>query len=229
LQEQCFERLGGHETVRTRVRVLAATNHDLEQAVATGRFSKDLYYRLKGVTIRVPPLRERLEDVAELAHYFLFRFNRELGTDFRSIAPEVLEVFQLHPWPGNVRELQGVIREMMLRASGHTLTSEFVPEELSRQVVAVEQTRPGASGSGLDALVESLLHSEEGNLHARAVEALERVLLENVLRHTQGHQTRASELLGISRNTLRQKMRSLGFAIDKVFTQEDGERETGLR
>jgi two-component system nitrogen regulation response regulator GlnG len=228
LQEQRFERVGSNETVQTRVRVLAATNHDLEKAVAEGRFRADLYYRLKGVTIRVPPLRERLEDVAELAHYFLFRFNRDLGTDFRTLAPETLELFQEHPWPGNVRELQGVLRETMLRGSGHVLLPDFLSDELHRKAGDSRPMHPPSPAGSLNALVDSLLQSGEGNLHARAVEALERVLLERVLRQTQSHQTQASELLGISRNTLRQKMRSLGFAIDKVFSQE-GEDEGGSK
>ena len=109
LQEQQL-RAASAATRRCRpsVRVLAATNQDLEQLVAEGRFRKDLYYRLKVVTIHVPPLRDRLDDVAELAHYFLFRFNRELGLDLRGFAPEALELLQSYPWPGNVRELQSV-------------------------------------------------------------------------------------------------------------------------
>jgi two-component system nitrogen regulation response regulator GlnG len=227
LQEQRFERLGGNETVQTRVRVLAATNHDLEKDAVEGSFRKDLYYRLKGATIRVPPLRERLEDVAELAHYFLFRFNRELETDYRAFAPDAVELLQSYPWPGNVRELQGAIREAMLHGSGHVLLSEFLPEEVCRLRTADDKPSVEATPDGLSALVESLMHNGEGNLHARAVEALERVLLERVLRLVQGNQTQASELLGISRNTLRQKMRAVGFAIDKVFTQDGDDRAGG--
>src|SRR5262249_23315285 len=94
LQEQRFERLGSNETLHTAVRVLAATNQDLERLVEQGKFRKDLYYRLRVVTVRVPPLRERVDDVAELAHYFLFRFNRELNRDVRGFAPEALELLQ---------------------------------------------------------------------------------------------------------------------------------------
>src|SRR5437588_981857 len=100
LQEQQFERLGSNETVQTQVRVLAATNHDLQKSVQEGRFRKDLYYRLNVVTLRVPPLRERLSDVAELAHYFLFRFDRELGLDLRVFDPEALRLLEQHSWPG---------------------------------------------------------------------------------------------------------------------------------
>src|SRR5262249_25097192 len=104
LQEQRFERLGGNETVQTRVRVLAATNMDLSKLVEEGRFRKDLYYRLSALTITVPPLRERPGDVAELAHYFLFRSNRQLNLDLRGIDPEALRLLEAYNWPGNVRQ-----------------------------------------------------------------------------------------------------------------------------
>src|SRR5205807_1617933 len=103
LQEQRFERVGGTETVRTDVRILAATNQDLEALTAEGRFRKDLYYRLKVATVTVPPLRERREDVPELARHFLARFNRELGRDIADIAPQTMDLLVRHDWPGNVR------------------------------------------------------------------------------------------------------------------------------
>jgi two-component system, NtrC family, nitrogen regulation response regulator GlnG len=225
LQEQRFERLGGNETVQTHVRVLAATNHDLDKGVSDGTFRKDLYYRLKVVTICVPPLREHLDDVAELAHYFLFRFNRELGLDLRGLAPETLELLGNYSWPGNVRELQSAIKQAMLHASGHILAAEFLPEGLRGQAAA--KAPAAAKEFDLYALTESLLKSGAKDVHNRAVEAMERVLLPQVLRFTQGHQTQASELLGISRNTLRQKLRHLGFAVDKVFTDHGGKDEPG--
>src|SRR5437764_11277550 len=132
LQDQRFERLGGSEVVQTQVRVLAATNQDLEKLVREGRFRTDLYYRLKVVTVELPPLRERPGDVAELAHYFLFRYDRELGLDLRGFRPETLELLQRYAWPGNVRELQSVIKQAMLNASGHLILPEFVPEEVRR-------------------------------------------------------------------------------------------------
>src|SRR4029077_1718442 len=93
-------------------------------------FSKDLYYRLNVVSIQTHPLREYREDIPELAHYFLFRYDRELNLDLRAFAPEALEFLQNYAWPGNVRELQGVIKQAMLNASGHLLVAEFLPENL---------------------------------------------------------------------------------------------------
>jgi DNA-binding NtrC family response regulator len=211
LQEQRFERVGGNQTLQTDVRVLAATNHDLDCLVNAGRFRKDLYYRLCGVSVRVPPLRERLEDVPEIAHYFLLRFNELMGKDLRAFAPETLQLFQGYSWPGNVRELQSVVKESMLRAAGHVVFPEFLPDALRRR----NKPEPAAAGDDLVELIESYLESGECNLHARAVEAIERVLLPRVLRHTGGNQTQASELLGLSRNTLRQRLRLLGLDTDR--------------
>jgi two-component system nitrogen regulation response regulator GlnG len=219
LQEQQFERLGSNETVRTQVRIITATNHDLEHLVHEGRFRKDLYYRLKVVTIRVPPLRDRLEDLPELAHYFLFRFNRELGRDFRGIAPEALELLQQCSWPGNVRELQGVIKQAMLCSSGHVLLAEFLPENLQGPRPQPGAGDPGSADFNLHRLIDSLLQQGKHDLYAAVIEAVERVLLPRVLSHTHGHQAQASDLLGINRTTLRHKLRGLGLAVDKVVTE----------
>jgi two-component system nitrogen regulation response regulator GlnG len=221
LQDQRFERLGGNETVQTRVRVLAATNQDLEAQVAAGQFRADLYYRLKVVTLRVPSLRERPEDIAELAHHFLFRFNGELGLDMRALAPEALDLLQHHSWPGNVREMESVLKQAMLNASGHVLLPEFLPDELSARPMpaVIPAAPPAAPLPDVQALIAGLLPQAKGNLYARALEAVERVLFSQVLHHTHGHQTQASELLGISRATLRHKLRALGLGLDKVVTE----------
>ncbi|HEY1860292.1 MAG TPA: sigma-54 dependent transcriptional regulator [Gemmataceae bacterium] len=220
LQEQRFERVGSNETLQTQVRVLAATNQNLEQLVKEARFRKDLYYRLKVVTIQVPTLRERLNDVAELAHYFLFRFDRELSLDIRAFAPEALELLQSYMWPGNVRELQSVIKQAMLNSSGHVLLPEFLPDGL-RTVATPSAIRESKTTElDLDSLVASLLQRGEPNLHAKVIEAVERVLLGKVLRHTHGHQAQASDLLGLNRTTLRHKLRDLGMAVDKVLVED---------
>jgi two-component system nitrogen regulation response regulator GlnG len=228
LQEQAFERVGSNETVQTQVRVLAATNQNLAQLVEEGRFRKDLYYRLNVVTIAVPPLRERPGDVAELAHYFLFRYDRELNLDLRGFAPEALDLLQAYPWPGNVRELQSAVKQAMLHASGHILLPEFLPESV-RGVVRPPPTAPPARTDGafdLQAMIEALLHSGEGRVYEKVMGAVERLLLSRALRQTGGHQTQASEILGLNRATLRYKLRALGLAVDKVVTEE-GRPEPG--
>jgi two-component system nitrogen regulation response regulator GlnG len=226
LQEQRFERVGSNETLQTQVRVLTATNQNLDQLVNEGRFRKDLYYRLKVVTVQVPPLRERLDDVPELAHYFLFRFDRELSRDIRAFSPEALDLFQTYSWPGNVRELQSVIKQAMLNASGHLLLPEFFPEEL-RSTHSHSAARERQTGElDLDTLVESLLQRGEQNIYAKVMEVVERVLLGKTLRHTHGHQAQASDLLGLNRTTLRHKLRDLGMAVDKVLV-EDAQADKG--
>jgi two-component system nitrogen regulation response regulator GlnG len=219
LQEQRFERVGGNETIQTQVRVLAATNQDLEQLVAAGRFRKDLYYRLNVVTIQVPPLRERLADVAELANYFLFRFDRELGLDLRGFAPEVLELFQAYPWPGNVRELQSVVKQAMLNASGHVIVPEFLPTQLLHAPAAAAGSEADGANLNLEALIDTLLPRASGRLHEEVIAAVERILFRRVLRHTHGHQAQASELLGLNRSTLRHRLRTLGLSVDRIITE----------
>jgi two-component system nitrogen regulation response regulator GlnG len=231
LQEQRFERVGGNETVQTQVRVLAATNQDLEKLVREGRFRADLYYRLKVVTIQLPPLRERPGDVAELAHYFLFRYDRELGLDLRGFAPEALRLLEAYRWPGNVRELQSAIKQAMLNASGHLILPEFLPEDIRRGAgeASTAPAEPAAGprdGLDLAGLVESLLRSGEKGVYDRIIAEVDRLVLARVLRHTHGHQSQASDLLGLNRGTLRLKLRSLGMAVDKVPVEEP-RREAG--
>jgi two-component system nitrogen regulation response regulator GlnG len=220
LQDQTFQRVGGTETLQTNVRVLAATNQDLSALVSEGRFRKDLFYRLNSIAIRVPPLRERLDDVAELAHFFLFRFDRELGLDLRGFSPEALERLQSYSWPGNVRELQGVVKQAMLNASGHLILPEFLPEQFQENGHATPlQAIPDSLE--LASFIESRLNGPPG-LHAEVIAAVERILLARVLQHTHGNQTQASELLGLSRPTLRHKLRTLGISAERAAANGNG-------
>src|SRR5207245_486061 len=133
LQEQQFERLGGNETVRTSVRVLAATNQDLEGLVGRSRFRQDLYYRLGVFTIGLPPLRERGDDLALLVQHYLRRYNRELSRDVQTVQPETMELLQRYRWPGNIRELQSVLKQAILQTSGSILAPESLPVFLGAQ------------------------------------------------------------------------------------------------
>jgi two-component system, NtrC family, nitrogen regulation response regulator GlnG len=220
LQEQRFERVGSNETVQTQVRVLAATNQSLENLVLEGRFRKDLYYRLKVITIQVPPLRDRLTDVAELAHYFLFIFDRDLNLDFRAFSPETLELLQNYSWPGNVRELQSVIKQAMLNGSGHILLPEFLPEDLRQPPSVGESVKENGQAFNLIRLIDAYLTNNEKDMHAKVIESVERVLIPRVLRHTHGHQAQASDYLGLNRTTLRHKLKTLGLAVDKVLIED---------
>ena len=127
LQEQAFERVGGNETIRTDVRLIAATNRDLKAWSDEGKFRPDLYYRLGVFTIHLPPLRERGDDLPMLVRHYLRRFSRELGREVHEVAPEALERLRRYPWPGNIRELQSVLKQALLQARGTTLLPAFLP------------------------------------------------------------------------------------------------------
>ena len=215
LEGHPFERVGGSGRVQVDVRVVAATNRDLEKAVTVGEFRRDLYFRLRGLTISLPPLRERRQDIPELAHYFLFRFNRSLATTVHSISEEVLERFDLYGWPGNVRELRNCIRESLVRSSGPVLAEEFLPGELTRQTPEAEteaievSADVAADWSELAQQVESGLQARERGLYRRVLRLFDRILVRGALQQTEGNQAVAAELLGLSRPTLRGKIRNM--------------------
>ncbi len=223
LQEGTFERVGGNETVRVDVRLIAATNQNLDAMIEQDRFRRDLYYRLKGVTIHLPPLLERSDDIAELSHYFLFRLNRQLGSCVQSISPEALELLQRYPWPGNIRELQSALRESLIVSAGSVLLPQFLPPEL--HAARVEDAEPiplpavqDDDWSRLGQFVETALNNAEPDLYHRAIEQFDRELLVRALSKAGGHQSNAASLLGISRPTLRAKLRTLEMTVEKVVS-----------
>jgi two-component system nitrogen regulation response regulator GlnG len=126
-QEQAFERVGGNETIRTDVRLIAATHRDLKAWSEQGKFRPDLYFRLGVFTIHLPPLRERDHDLPPLAQHFVRRFSRELGREVRQVAPEAMTRLRCYSWPGNIRELQSVLKQAVLQASGAVLLPAFLP------------------------------------------------------------------------------------------------------
>jgi two-component system nitrogen regulation response regulator GlnG len=210
LQEQAFERVGGNETIRTDVRLIAATHRDLNAWSAEGKFRLDLFYRLGVFTIHLPPLRERGEDLALLVQFYLRRGGRELGRPVREVAPEALARLRSYSWPGNVRELQSVLKQALLRAHGPVLLPDFLPEFPEAPAAAV--TPPGG-GLDPEAFLRQRLGPDTRDLYAEAHQELDRLLLPRVLDYTGGNQHRAALLLGIARKTLRQKLRDLGLHV----------------
>jgi two-component system nitrogen regulation response regulator GlnG len=221
LQEQRFERLGGNETIATDVRVIAATNKNLENEVAAGRFRRDLLYRLNGFTIHLPPLRERRDDLPLLIEHFVRLFSRSLQHNIHSVAPEAQHCLEEYDWPGNVRELQSVLKYAIIRSPGEVLTLDCLPENLR----AAPSTPPPASTAeaailDVGLLTGNLLRAGETDIYRRIGLAVDRVVIETVLRHAKGNQVQASELLGISRTTLRAKMRALRMVVEKSLLPE---------
>jgi two-component system nitrogen regulation response regulator GlnG len=216
LQEREFTRVGGRETLRADVRIVAATNQDLSQAVRANRFREDLYFRLNVVPIRVPPLRDRASDVPELIQYFIAKINRDLGTEVTGIAPAAEATLVQHSWPGNVRELENTLVRAAVTAPGRTL----MPEDFTLAAVPA----PPTTGRSLPDVVQGRVREvfsalgarDPVDLYANLLAEFERPLLEVTLERTGGNQLRAAQILGINRNTLRKKLVELGIAAKRT-------------
>jgi two-component system nitrogen regulation response regulator GlnG len=182
--------------------------------VAAGRFRADLYFRLRVCTVRLPPLRERGDDLALLVDYHLRRSARELGKSVQGLTPEALEALRRHDWPGNVRELQSVLKQALLAAHGPLLLPDDLP---------LEQLRPAAPAEAADwdRFVQGLLEAGGEDVYARCLEEMERRVLTRVLQHTGGNQVQAARLLGINRGSLRAKIRALRITIGRSVWADD--------
>jgi len=217
LQGQEFERIGGNEPIRSDVRVITATNRDLEKMVGEGTFRGDLYYRLNVFTIRLPALRERGEDIPLLAEHFVKRFAKELRKDVQTIADESLELLKRYSWPGNVREFQSVIKQALLQATGPVLLPEFFPEPIRRRPEASQGTASSVIDlPALSEFVEQQLLADSRSLYADYQAITDRHLLTLVLEHTGGNLSRAAKFLGITRATLRTKLQAVGLSGGKL-------------
>jgi two-component system nitrogen regulation response regulator GlnG len=227
LQEQKFERVGGQETIETDVRLISATNRPLEEMVEEGKFRLDLLHRLNTFEIYLPPLRERGEDIDLLINHFLAICNAQLGKQVAGVSPEALALLRQYSWPGNVRELQSVLRKAMLMATGPVIVPEFLPKELFDErsgYTAGESAKQSNSNVDLQSFINQRLQAGSTNLYAETLEMMERHLLARVLRETGGNQSKAAEQLGITRGSLRNKIRTLGIWIGQVIsTQDDSE------
>src|SRR5262245_4294321 len=210
LQEKTIQRLAGKEDIPVNVRIIAATHRDLDATIEKGEFREDLYYRLAGVVIHLPPLRERgEEDIALLVKYFLGRFGKELGQETPAIEPAAVTFLQHQPWPGNVRQLSNVIRQALLLASGFPVSVKHFEAVLHR----TPPTTPSAAQS-FPGLVEELLQAaqrgEREDVHAQVVEAAERLLFRRALELSHGNQAKAARWLGLARQTVRERWQQFG-------------------
>jgi DNA-binding NtrC family response regulator len=237
LQDGRFERVGGNETIQTDVRIIAATNQNLEELIEQGRFRQDLYYRLKVFTIELPPLRDRLEDLPELLDHFIKLYNRELGKQIQLVSAGAVTMLSEHAWPGNVRELQSAVKYALVHARGNVLTPECFPEScistagrVSTATVSAQNRdsdgpsppmtadpghRKGAPGLDIGQRFEELLAQGHADTYHTIENEVDRFLLTEALRRAHGNQVEASRLLGISRTTLRAKLESLSLSIEK--------------
>ena len=214
LQEQSLQRLGGKENIPVDVRVIAATHRDLERAIQKKEFREDLYYRLSVVTIRLPPVRERREDIPDLVHYFLQKHGAPLGVAQPSIHPEAMQFLQSQPWPGNVRELENVVRKVLLLAGRYTINTDHVRAATNRSAAPPESSDCSLRDFAA-ALLTAARRGDLANPHAHLLEAAEREIISQAIQLTHGNQLQAAKLLGLSRLTLREKLTQFGLRPDQ--------------
>ncbi len=230
LQEGEYTAVGGRVAIRSNVRIIAATHRDLSQLIRQGLFREDLFYRLNVVPIRLPPLRERTDDIAELVMHFLAQTAEE-GLPHKSIEPAALDRLRSHRWPGNVRELENLVRRLVALHSDETIGVESIEAELVTIGPAAAGTPytdhphgEGASAEGLATMIERHLKvyfaaHEDGipapGLYDRILRELERPLVSLTLDATRGNQIRAAQVLGLNRNTLRKKIRDLDIPVSR--------------
>jgi transcriptional regulator with GAF, ATPase, and Fis domain len=213
LQERSFQRLGSNETIRSDVRLLAATNRDLERSIREGNFRDDLYHRLNVVVIHIPPLRQRTDDIPELSDYFLDRYARELGIEKPPLGHDARSVLQAYSWPGNVRELEHCLYRAIIFTRGHSIQAEDLRLSTGKGTRRTIEG-PSAEGESLVEFVESYLNQQRGpGTWDHIVDELERLLLVDAMRRSKGNQTHAARLLGLTRPTLHAKLHKYGLRV----------------
>jgi Nif-specific regulatory protein len=219
LQEREFERVGDTQVVKVDVRVIAATNVDLQEEVAKSNFREDLFYRLNVVSIYLPPLRNRREDIPRLIDYFLDKYNAVNDRRLRRISREMLNVLLRYPWPGNVRELENAIERAVVLSNDEDFTEELLP--LSVRMFAA-QRRTNQSSESIETLTKRLSEQaindyelREGEIYQLVIDQIEHSLIDRALSKCGGVKTKAADFLGINRNTLNKKVKELGIeAVD---------------
>ena len=225
LQQGEYTTVGGRMPIRTDVRIIAATNRDLRQLIAQGLFREDLYYRLNVVPLRLPPLRERAEDIPDLARHFLRKAESE-GLPVKSFDAEGLELLRRYRWPGNVRELENLVRRLVVLNAGETIPATAIAMEVREPARVAE---PDEEAPQLGAAVERFLTGyflSQGDklpppgVYDRILQEVERPLISICLAATKGNQIRAAQLLGLNRNTLRKKIRDLNLEVIRGLRAE---------
>jgi two-component system nitrogen regulation response regulator GlnG len=225
IQDQRFQRLGGNDEIATNVRVIAATNRNLEEMVSQGEFREDLFYRLNGYTIDLPPLRDRREDIQLLLEYFLNRERVEMGKlELQGVAPACLEALVEYHWPGNIRQLQSVIRQAMLHTTGTVLGPNSLPAFIFKEPTIEEAPSVTILDESVEALkpivdivsfIDARLASGTTNLYSETIEEIERYLFAKTLQATDGNQSKAAEILGITRGKVRDRIAFFGIQLGR--------------
>jgi len=214
LQEKSIERLGGRSPIPVDVRVIAATNRNLEDALAEGRFREDLYYRLKVVTLSLPPLRERTGDIAALTDYFRLRFSKEMHLDSPGFSPEAKAIMQNYSWPGNVRELANTVQKALIFGRGAPVSAEEMSLAIRGEVARKEATLEKEDDSVKQWARKTLSLGGGGKPFTDLMDRFGAMLIAEALNITGGNRSQAAKLLGLSRPTLLAKMEKFGIRIE---------------
>ena len=214
LQERSIERLGGRQTIPVDVRIIAATNRDLEAALEQGRFREDLYYRLKVVTISLPPLRERPEDIVPLADYFLSLYALEMDMNNPGITEEALTTLRSRQWPGNVRELANTIQKALIFNRGAPIHPEDIIQAISDEKSSAKQ-EPHSAEDAIRRWMRTSMTSHDGEAtFEKIMDRFAEILISEALNLTGGNRSQAAKLLGLSRPTLHSKIEKYGLKLE---------------
>jgi nitrogen regulation protein NR(I) len=222
LQEKSIERLGGREPIPVDVRILAATNRDLEAALADGRFREDLYYRLKVVTIWLPPLRARMGDITLLAEYFLARFAREMELPNPGVTPEAKLLLNNHPWPGNVRELANAMQKALIFSRGYPIHPEDISRAIGAEAAASRTDEERTQEAIRQWVRQTMLTGAGDSLFEAFMDRFASLVISEALDLTNGNRSRAAKLLGISRPTLLSKIDRYRLKVETSIKSEQG-------
>jgi DNA-binding NtrC family response regulator len=206
LQEGTFERLGSNKVIKVNVRVISATNKNLENAIINKTFREDLYYRLKVISITLPPLRVHAEDIPLLANYFLSRHCQEMKKPLVTVPPETMDGLLKYSWPGNVRELENLLKRALLLSKSNIITPDLIQAEMNQ----AKSPPSTSSHPETSSLIPSNMDDYEGRLFKHVIEQVEKNLIEKALAHNNGNQVKTAKLLGISRAMLHERMEKFG-------------------
>jgi DNA-binding NtrC family response regulator len=217
LQEQTFQPVGSDTNVKVDVRVIASTHKDLWKSIETKEFREDLYYRLKVVTIYLPPLRQRAEDIPLLVEYFVRKFNTGFKKNIKQVSPELMDHLVQYSWPGNIREMENAIQTAVILNKKDVLLVEDFPLFSGKTIEASPQGAPSGGGD-LEAQIKKALTpllkdpsvAKDAAFFRNMTDDFEKMIIETALEKNQGNQLQTAAMLGISRNTLRQRMKHHG-------------------
>jgi DNA-binding NtrC family response regulator len=225
LQEQEFERVGDHRTIRVDTRVVAATNQHLEDEIESGRFRDDLYYRLNVVPVYLPPLRDRADDVPALATHFLGKYNRENRREIEGFTEEAMTLLKRYDWPGNVRELENYVERAVVMCVETRIGADHLPPNVRGEALPrIIRGRGVSMQASIDEVVRIALRTaapDETDLHTKVVGGVERELIHQVMAATDNVQIKAAARLGINRNTLHKKLKEFRLPAGEDSTELD--------